>query len=123
MKNRVVVTGLGLLSPVGNDVSKSWDSVLNGRSGVQTVESFEQAGLATHFAATVKDFEASEYMERKDARKFDKFIQYGIAAASQAIKDSGIVITDSNAERVGVCVAAGIGGMPMIEDNHKKIVR
>lgn len=122
MKNRVVVTGLGLLSPVGNDVTTSWEAVLKGKSGVQTMESFKEAGLATHFAATVKDFDVSQYMVPKDARKFDKFIQYGVAAASQAIDDSGIVIDDSNAERVGVCVAAGIGGMPMIEDNHKKLL-
>ncbi len=122
MKNRVVVTGLGMLSPVGNDIKSSWDSVLTGKSGVVTLDRFEKAGLSTHFAATVKDFDVSNYMDRKDARKFDEFIQYGIAAATQAIDDSGIEITEQNAERIGVCVAAGIGGMSTIEDNHKKLL-
>ncbi|MBV1909198.1 MAG: beta-ketoacyl-ACP synthase II [Kangiellaceae bacterium] len=122
MKNRVVVTGLGMLSPVGNDVESSWNAILNGESGIVTVDSFKEAGLATHFAATVKGFDAAEYMDRKDARKFDQFIQYGVAAASQAIKDSGIEITEQNADRVGVCVAAGIGGMQTIEENHKKLL-
>lgn len=122
MKNRVVVTGLGLLTPVGNEVESSWQSILAGKSGVATVEGFEEAGLSTHFAARVKDFDVSPYMERKDARKFDRFIQYGISAAAQAITDSGITITESNAHRVGVCLAAGIGGMETIEDNHKKML-
>ncbi len=122
MKNRVVVTGLGMLSPVGNDIQSSWDAVLKGESGVVTVDSFESAGLSTHFAATVKDFDVAAYMDRKDARKFDEFIQYGVAAASQAITDSGIQVTEENAERIGVCVAAGIGGMSTIEDNHKKLL-
>jgi len=122
MKNRVVVTGLGMLSPVGNDIKSSWHAVLRGESGVVTVDSFEPAGLSTHFAATVKDFDVSGYMDRKDARKFDEFIQYGVAAASQAIADSGIEVTEQNAERIGVCVAAGIGGMSTIEDNHKKLL-
>ena len=122
MKNRVVVTGLGMLSPVGNDVNSSWNAVLKGESGIVTVDSFKEAGLSTHFAATVKDFDVSAYMDRKDARKFDQFIQFGVSAASQAIKDSGIVITESNADRVGVCVAAGIGGMGTIEENHKKLL-
>ncbi|MEP1743877.1 MAG: beta-ketoacyl-ACP synthase II [Kangiellaceae bacterium] len=122
MKNRVVVTGLGMLSPVGNDIKSSWDAVLRGESGVVTVDSFEPAGLSTHFAATVKGFDVSGYMDRKDARKFDEFIQYGVAAASQAIADSGIEVTEQNAERIGVCVAAGIGGMSTIEDNHKKLL-
>jgi 3-oxoacyl-[acyl-carrier-protein] synthase II len=122
MKNRVVVTGLGMLSPVGNDTQSSWDAVLKGESGVVTVDSFEAAGLSTHFAATVKDFDVAQYMDRKDSRKFDHFIQYGVAAASQAISDSGIEVTEENAERIGVCVAAGIGGMSTIEENHKKLL-
>lgn len=122
MKNRVVVTGLGMLSPVGNDSESSWRAILAGKSGVTSMESFKEAGLATHFAAPVKDFDVELYMAKKDARKFDKFIQYGVAAASQAIEDSGIIIDQSNAERVGVCLAAGIGGMQTIEENHKKLL-
>jgi len=122
MKNRVVVTGLGMLSPLGNDVDSSWKAILSGKSGVVSLESFKQAGLSTHFAATVKDFDVESYMSKKDARKFDKFIQFGVAAASQAIKDSGLEINEANAERIGVCLAAGIGGMSTIEDNHKKLL-
>ncbi len=122
MKNRVVVTGLGMLSPLGNDVNSSWQGILAGKSGVVTVDAFKEIGLSVHFAATVKDFDVSLYMASKDARKFDSFIQYGIAAASQAIKDSGITINESNADRVGVCLAAGIGGMNTVEDNHKKLL-
>jgi 3-oxoacyl-[acyl-carrier-protein] synthase II len=122
MKNRVVVTGLGLLTPVGNDVDSSWKSVLSGQSGISTVDSFIEAGLSTHFAATVKNFDVEPYMQKKDARKFDRFIQFGVAAASQAIKDSGLIISDDNADRVGVCLAAGIGGMETIEQNHRKLL-
>ena len=122
MKNRVVVTGLGMLSPVGNDVKTSWDAILKGRSGVATVDWFEEEGLSTHFAATVKDFDPTLYMARKDARKFDQFIQVGVAAASQAIADSGISIDESNADRIGVCLAAGVGGLPFIEKNHLSLL-
>ncbi|MDQ7049815.1 MAG: beta-ketoacyl-ACP synthase II [Enterobacterales bacterium] len=122
MKNRVVVTGLGMLSPVGNDVASSWQAILKGKNGIETVPALIEAGLSTHFAAEVKGFEVENYMAKKDARKFDRFIQYGVAAASQAIKDSGIEITDDNAERIGVCVAAGIGGMSTIEANHQKLL-
>ncbi len=118
----MVVTGLGMLSPLGNDIGSSWQGILSGKSGVVTVDSFEESGLSTHFAATVKDFDVEPYMAKKDARKFDRFIQFGVAAASQAIKDSGIVVDDSNAERIGVCLAAGIGGMSTIEENHSKLL-
>lgn len=122
MKVRVVVTGLGMLSPVGNNVESSWDAILKGKSGVVTVESFKQHSLPTHFAATLKDFDVLPYMAKKDARKFDHFIQVGVAAASQAITDSGLTIDETNAERIGVCLAAGIGGMPSIEENHSKLL-
>jgi len=122
MKNRVVVTGLGTLTPVGNDVETSWSAILNGKSGVAGVEAFKDAGLSTHFAARVKGFDVEPYMQKKDARKFDQFIQFGVAAASQAITDSGISINDSNAHRIGVCLAAGIGGMSTIEENHVKML-
>ncbi len=122
MKNRVVVTGLGMLSPVGTDVETSWRAILAGKSGVETMPALVEAGLATHFAARVPEFDLDPYMARKDARKFDRFIQYGVAASAQAITDSGIEITADNAERIGVCVAAGIGGMSTIEDNHQKLL-
>ena len=122
MKNRVVVTGMGMLTPVGNDVSTSWEALVKGQNGISLVDEFVEAGLSTQFAARLKDFDITPYMERKDARKFDPFIQFGVAAAAQAIEDSGIEVDESNADRIGVCIAAGIGGISTIEDNHSKLL-
>ena len=116
-KRRVVVTGLGIVSPVGNDLKSSWDSILAGRSGASLITDFDAAEFAVKFACTVKNFDASEYIPKKDLKKMDTFIHYGVAAASQAIKDSGIEITEENAERIGVAVGSGIGGLPLIEKN------
>ncbi|TQV87453.1 beta-ketoacyl-ACP synthase II [Aliikangiella coralliicola] len=123
MKNRVVVTGLGMVSPVGNDVETSWQAVLAGQSGAAQIDAFETEGLATTFAASVKNFDVETYMSKKEARKFDSFIQYGIAASVQAIQDSEIEITDENAHRVGVCIASGLGGMQTIENNHNQLLQ
>ncbi|MGX5201932.1 beta-ketoacyl-ACP synthase II [Aliikangiella sp. IMCC44632] len=122
MKNRVVVTGLGMVSPLGNSVESTWEAILKGQSGAASISAFETDGLATHFSASVKDFNVEEFMPKKEARKFDSFIQYGIAASVQAIKDSGIEVTDENAHRVGVCVASGLGGMQTIESNHQQLL-
>lgn len=122
MKNRVVVTGMGMVSPIGNDVSTSWQSIIDGKSGVEVIPEFQDAGLSTYIAAKVKNLDVDQYMPKKDARKYDIFVRYGISASVQAIRDSGLEITESNAHRVGVCLAAGIGGMKSIEDNHKKLL-
>jgi len=122
MKKRVVVTGLGMLSPVGNDVKTSWDSILRGQSGVIVLDWLQEAGLSTHFAAPLKNFDPTACMSRKDSRKFDQFIQVGVAAASEAIDDSGIIVDESNAGRIGVCLAAGVGGLPSIEKNHENLL-
>ena len=122
MKNRVVVTGMGMLSPVGNDVSTSWQSLMDGKSGVTVIPELQDIGLSTYIAAKVKDFDVEQFMPRKDARKYDVFVQYGVSASVQAIQDSGLEITDSNAHRVGVCLGAGIGGMKSIEENHQKML-
>ncbi|MGX5174043.1 beta-ketoacyl-ACP synthase II [Aliikangiella sp. IMCC44653] len=122
MKNRVVVTGLGMVSPLGNSVESTWEAILKGQSGAASISAFETDGLATHFSASVKGFNVEEFMPKKEARKFDSFIQYGIAASVQAIKDSGIEVTDENAHRVGVCVASGLGGMQTIESNHQQLL-
>ena len=122
MKNRVVVTGMGMLSPVGNDVSTSWQSLMDGKSGVTVIPELQDNGLSTYIAAKVKDFDVEQFMPRKDARKYDVFVQYGVSASVQAIQDSGLEITDSNAHRVGVCLGAGIGGMKSIEENHQKML-
>ncbi|WP_163559089.1 beta-ketoacyl-ACP synthase II [Halomonas sp. NO4] len=121
MARRVVVTGLGLVTPVGNTVEESWESILAGKSGIAPIEHFDASGFNTRFGGSVKGFEISPYLNPKDARKMDLFIQYGIAAASQAISDSGLACTEENAERIGVAIGSGIGGLPMIEHNHNAL--
>jgi len=116
-KRRVVVTGLGIVSPVGNNLKSCWESILAGKSGAAVISEFDTADQAVKFACTVKDFDASEYIAKKELKKMDTFIHYGIAASDMAIKDSGLVITEQNAERIGVAVGSGIGGLPMIEKN------
>lgn len=116
-KRRVVVTGLGIISPVGNNIDTAWDNVLNGRSGVGPITKFDASGFATQFAAEVKDFSVDPWLSRKEAKKFDTFVHYGVAAGIQALEDSGLEITDENADRVGVAVGSGIGGLPLIESN------
>jgi 3-oxoacyl-[acyl-carrier-protein] synthase II len=120
-KRRVVVTGLGIVSPVGNDLKSTWDNILAGKSGASLITDFDTSDHAVKFACTVKDFDASQYIPLKELKKMDTFIHYGIAAADQAIKDSGIEITEANAERIGVAVGSGIGGLPMIEKNKEAL--
>ncbi|WP_422667050.1 beta-ketoacyl-ACP synthase II [Billgrantia montanilacus] len=121
MARRVVVTGLGLVTPVGNTVDESWESILAGKSGIAPIEHFDATSFNTRFGGSVKDFDISPYLNPKDARKMDLFIQYGIAAGAQAIADAGIECTEENAERIGVAVGSGIGGLPMIEHNHNAL--
>jgi 3-oxoacyl-[acyl-carrier-protein] synthase II len=121
-QRRVVVTGLGLVSPVGNSVGEAWDSLLAGRSGIATVTKFDHSNLSVHFAGEVKGFNVEEYISAKEARHMDTFIHYGIAAGSQALRDSGLVVTDANSERIGVLVGSGIGGLPLIEETHTEYV-
>jgi len=117
-RRRVVVTGLGCISPVGNTVTQAWSSLVAGRTGIATVTKFDHSGLSVHFAGEVKDFNVEAYLPAKEARHMDTFIHYGIAAGLQAIEDSGLEITESNAERIGAFVGSGIGGLPLIEDTH-----
>ena len=119
---RVVVTGLGLISPVGNSVATAWDNLIAGRTGIATITKFDHSALGVHFAGEVKDFNVEDYVSAKEARHMDNFIHYGIAAGTQAIRDSGITITDQNAERIGVMVGSGIGGLPMIEDTKSELL-
>ncbi len=119
---RVVVTGLGLISPVGNSVATAWDNLIAGRTGIATITKFDHSALSVHFAGEVKDFNVEDYVSAKEARNMDTFIHYGIAAGTQAIRDSGITITDQNAERIGVMVGSGIGGLPMIEDTKSELL-
>jgi 3-oxoacyl-[acyl-carrier-protein] synthase II len=122
-KRRVVVTGMGMISPVGNTVESTWQALLAGQSGVELIEHFDTAPFATRFAAMVKDFNGEDYnISRKDARKMDYFIQYGIAAGMQAMQDAGIEITEENAERIGCAIGSGIGGLGLIEENHSALI-
>ncbi|OOE91700.1 beta-ketoacyl-[acyl-carrier-protein] synthase II [Salinivibrio sp. MA427] len=121
-KRRVVVTGMGMLSPVGNSVESSWKALLAGQSGISAIEHFDASAFATQFAGMVKDFNCEDYMSKKDARKMDLFIQYGIAASVQAIQDSGLQVDDHNAHRIGVAIGSGIGGLGLIEQNHRAFV-
>ncbi|HHX8495128.1 beta-ketoacyl-ACP synthase II [Vibrio diabolicus] len=121
-KRRVVVTGMGMLSPVGNTVESSWKALLEGQSGIVNIEHFDATNFSTRFAGLVKDFDCTEYMSKKDARKMDLFIQYGIAAGIQALDNSGLQITEENAARVGVAIGSGIGGLDLIETGHTALV-
>lgn len=120
---RVVVTGLGMLSPLGNSPESTWQNLLLGKSGISDITHFDTQQYPTRFAGLVKDFDAQDYMARKEAKKMDLFIQYGVAAGVQAIKDSGLEITDENAQRIGVAVGSGIGGLGLIEENHEKLLK
>ena len=120
-KRRVVVTGLGIVSPVGNNLEQSWSNIIAGQSGVIAIDKFDTSGFSATIAATVKNFDASSVIPTKDLKKMDTFIHYGIYAADEALKDSGLEITESNAERVGVAIGSGIGGLPMIEANNEKL--
>ncbi|EKZ99347.1 MAG: beta-ketoacyl-[acyl-carrier-protein] synthase II [Burkholderiaceae bacterium] len=117
-RRRVVVTGLGLVSPVGNTVAEGWANLVAGKSGIATITKFDHSPFAVHFAGEVKGFNAEDYIPAKEARNMDTFIHFGIAAGSQALKDSGLEVTEANAERIGVLVGSGIGGLPMIEDTQ-----
>jgi 3-oxoacyl-[acyl-carrier-protein] synthase II len=119
-KRRVVVTGMGIVSPVGNTLSDAWDSIVNGRSGIAPISHFDTAGFATRIAGQVRDFDPTVWIPAKDARKMDEFIHYGVAAAIMALDDAGLEITDANAERVGVVVGSGIGGILGIEEQTEK---
>jgi 3-oxoacyl-[acyl-carrier-protein] synthase II len=114
-RRRVVITGLGIISPVGNTVSEAWAAILAGKSGIEPITRFDASALSCRIAGEVKGFQVEDYIAAKEARHMDTFIHYGVAAGIQAFKDSGIVITEENAERIGVLVGSGIGGLPMIE--------
>lgn len=113
---RVVVTGLGLITPLGNDVTTTWEALKNGQSGINTIEHMDASGFSTQFGGSIKDFDSSLYMERKDARRMDVFMQYGIAAGVQAFADSGLADSNWNPDRAGVAIGSGIGGITAIQD-------
>jgi 3-oxoacyl-[acyl-carrier-protein] synthase II len=121
-RRRVVITGLGIISPVGNTVAEAWAGILAGRSGITRISRFDPARLACQIAGEVKGFDLSLYLERKEARHMDTFIHYGMAAGIQAIRDSGLQVTPGNAERIGVNIGSGIGGLQMIEQTQRELL-
>ena len=122
-RRRVVVTGLGLISPVGNGVAEAWNNVLAGKSGVGQITRFDTEGFACRIAGEVKGFNIENYLTARDARRMDVFIHYGVAAGVDALKDSGLEVTDANRHRIGVNVGSGIGGLPIIESTHETYTR
>ena len=121
-KRRVVVTGLGMLSPLGQSVDETWRRLLAGESGIGDITHFDCSNYSTRFAGQVNDFDPQDYIEKKEAKKMDRFIQLGIAAGKQALADSKLDITADNAHRVGVAIGSGIGGLEQIEINHQKLL-
>ena len=118
---RVVITGMGLITPLGNDLNTSWDAIKNGKSGIETLDHFDVSAFSTQFGGAIKNFDCSEYMEIKEARRMDEFMQYGIAAGVQAINDSGIDISTIDNERAGVAIGSGIGGIKTIEETSIQV--
>lgn len=121
-ERRVVITGLGCVSPVGNTVADAWSAIISGKSGIAAITKFNTAGFSTRFAGEVKNFDIEDYIPAKQARNLDKFIHYGMAAGIQAIQDSGLEIVESNAERIGVIIGSGIGGLPLIEATNASLI-
>ncbi|HEX9706374.1 MAG TPA: beta-ketoacyl-ACP synthase II [Steroidobacteraceae bacterium] len=119
-KRRVVVTGLGMVTPLGKTVAESWAAALAGKSGIGRITRFDTTGFPCTIAGSIPDFDATKYMPAKEARRMDLFMQYGVAAGAQSIADSGLAITDANRARVGLVFGAGIGGLATIEDNYAK---
>lgn len=117
-RRRVVVTGMGIISPVGNTLAQAWGNISNGRSGIGRISRFDAQTFPTQIAGEVKDFDLAAYLSPKEARRYDTFIHYGLAAAIDALKDAGIEKRPADAERIGVCIGSGIGGLPLIEDTH-----
>jgi len=123
MQRRVVVTGLGLVTPLGNTVEATWAGLMEGRSGAGPITKFDASGFPVRFACEVKDFDPLDYVEKKEARKMGAFTHYAIAASDEALADSGLKITDENAEGVGTYISSGIGDFWGIEREHSKFLR
>ncbi|MEO6984622.1 MAG: beta-ketoacyl-ACP synthase II [Paralcaligenes sp.] len=118
MKRRVVITGLGIISPVGNDIDSAWDNIVNGRSGIGRITRFDASAFSAQIAGEVKGFDVTQVMSSKEAKQMDTFIHYGVAAGAQAWRDCGLEVTEANAERIGVIVGSGIGGLSRIEETQ-----
>jgi 3-oxoacyl-[acyl-carrier-protein] synthase II len=117
-RRRVVVTGLGAITPVGMGVAETWQNIVAGKSGIGRITRFDPSPFACQVAGEVKGFDVTQYLPAKDARRMDRFVHFGLVAGMEAFKDSGLTVTEQNAERIGVCISSGIGGLPMIEETH-----
>ena len=122
-ERRVVITGMGIVSPVGNRLAEAWQNVCEGNSGIGIVEDFDVSSYATRIAGTVKDFDPTDYLEAREVRRTDPFIHYGVAASIDAVRHSGLEITEENGHRIGVAMGSGIGGIRFIEENHHKLLQ
>ncbi|WP_211462966.1 beta-ketoacyl-ACP synthase II [Collimonas silvisoli] len=120
-ERRVVITGLGCISPVGNTIADAWSAIISGKSGIAAITKFDATAFSTRFAGEVKGFNIEDYIPAKEARHMDTFIHYGMAAGMQAMQDSGLEVTETNAERIGVIIGSGIGGLPLIEETHAEL--
>jgi len=118
VKRRVVITGLGIVSPVGSNIDSAWDNIVNGRSGIGRITRFDPSAFNSQIAGEVKDFDVTQYMSAKEAKQMDSFIHYGVAAGVQAWRDSGLEVTEENADRIGTIIGSGIGGLPRIEETQ-----
>ena len=121
-KRRVVVTGLGIVSPVGNDVRSAWASIVAGRSGIAPVTRFDTSNFPTHFGGEIRELDLAQYLSPKEARRMDAFMQYGVVAGVQAMRDSGMTVTEANSARIGVLMGSGMGGLESIEETYDKFL-
>jgi 3-oxoacyl-[acyl-carrier-protein] synthase II len=121
-KRRVVVTGLGIVSPVGNDIASAWASILAGRSGIGPVKRIDTTNFPTHFGGEIRELDLQPYLSAKEARRMDAFMQYGVVAGIQAMRDSGFVVTEANADRIGILMGSGMGGLESIEETYSKFL-
>ncbi len=121
-ERRVVVTGLGMVAPVGHTVAESWDNIIAGKSGIRPITHFDVEPFSVHFGGPIYDFDITQYISNKDARKMDKFIHYGMGAGCQAIEQAGLEVTEENAKRIGVAIGSGIGGITGIENNYQAYI-
>ena len=121
-RRRVVVTGLGIVSPVGIGVPEAWQNIVAGKSGIARITRFDPSAYSAQIAGEVKGFDPAKYLSAKEARRFDTFIHFGLASAIEAIKDAGLDFERESREQVGVCIGSGIGGLPLIEEDRKSVV-
>ncbi|HEV8323661.1 MAG TPA: beta-ketoacyl-ACP synthase II [Myxococcota bacterium] len=122
MENRVAITGIGLVTPLGNDLPTTWDGIVKGRSGIAPIAAFDATPFRTHFGGEVKGFDATKFIDKVEARHMDRYAHFAIVAAEEALRDSGFVVTPENAENVGVLLGVGLGGLQTLEDNHRALL-